>query len=414
MAIQMTRAEYEAKYGTKPVVQPITKAPVKMTRAQYEATYGKPAPVSAVAPVPVEKTFGQKVSGGIQKIFPGQKVGQAIGTLAGYALTPKENRKYYDTSAPSVGQVIGDVAQGALTVGTAGGVRTGLQGVSKVGKLAGVGSNALNKVTIETANTVGKRALQNTAIGAGFGLTSGIKEKQSVGDTLKSTAMGAAFGLGTGLAIDGAIGAVKALPRNKPVDDNIRSIFKNTTGDIQKIDDMAFKAKKGLELLNKESPTIKIPDSKAPLGSNILKPFDIKKSKPNEFLSAVLEMDKKIVSNARKATENAVAKGITIETDEAQRIIQKAIDSGDIAKATGERMLKQIKSIENNPVKAHDWVQDVNVKYKRKYEGGTIEDTVTGKLADDVAESLRKNLDTIVFLCYKVLNFFRKTVYSYL
>jgi len=178
---------------------------VSAYKAKYQST--------PVAPVPVEKTFGQKVSGGIQKIFPGQKVGQAIGTLAGYALTPKENRKYYDTSAPSVGQVLGDAAQIALTVGTAGGVRTGVKGVSALGKASGVGSNLLNKATIETAKTVGGRALQNTAIGAGFGATTGIKEGKDVKGVLKDTAMGAAFGLGTGLAIDGAIGAYKGIKR---------------------------------------------------------------------------------------------------------------------------------------------------------------------------------------------------------
>lgn len=41
MAIKMTRAEYEAKYGTAPVA-PIQNAPIKMTRAEYEAKYNKP------------------------------------------------------------------------------------------------------------------------------------------------------------------------------------------------------------------------------------------------------------------------------------------------------------------------------------------------------------------------------------
>jgi hypothetical protein len=40
MAIQMTRAEYEAKYGAKPAVA--AQAPVQMTRAEYEAKYGQP------------------------------------------------------------------------------------------------------------------------------------------------------------------------------------------------------------------------------------------------------------------------------------------------------------------------------------------------------------------------------------
>lgn len=38
--VQMTRAEYEAKYGKAPVVA--SSAPVKMTRAEYEAKYGTP------------------------------------------------------------------------------------------------------------------------------------------------------------------------------------------------------------------------------------------------------------------------------------------------------------------------------------------------------------------------------------
>lgn len=40
MAIKMTRAEYEAKYGKSPVVQPTSSVPVKMTRAEYEAKFG--------------------------------------------------------------------------------------------------------------------------------------------------------------------------------------------------------------------------------------------------------------------------------------------------------------------------------------------------------------------------------------
>ena len=44
--IQMTRKEYEAKYGIAPVISGISKlddnpAPIQMTRAEYEARYGK-------------------------------------------------------------------------------------------------------------------------------------------------------------------------------------------------------------------------------------------------------------------------------------------------------------------------------------------------------------------------------------
>jgi hypothetical protein len=39
--IQMTRAEYQAKYGVAPAVPPASSAPVSMTTAQYQAKYGQ-------------------------------------------------------------------------------------------------------------------------------------------------------------------------------------------------------------------------------------------------------------------------------------------------------------------------------------------------------------------------------------
>ena len=51
MALQMTRAEYEAKYGAKPPVASST--PVQMTRAQYEAKYGAPPPTTPSTPAAV-------------------------------------------------------------------------------------------------------------------------------------------------------------------------------------------------------------------------------------------------------------------------------------------------------------------------------------------------------------------------
>jgi hypothetical protein len=397
MAIQMTRAEYEAKYGTKPVVQPITKAPVKMTRAQYEATYGKPAPVSAVAPVPVEKTFGQKVSGGIQKIFPGQKVGQAIGTLAGYALTPKENRKYYDTSAPSVGQVLGDAAQIALTIGTAGGVRTGVKGVSALGKASGVGSNLLNKATIETAKTVGGRALQNTAIGAGFGATTGIKEGKDVKGVLKDTAMGAAFGLGTGLAIDGAIGAygaVKKTPTEK-IDNYLKKAFQGTTGEVEKLDKMAVGAKRGLERLSNELPNIKIADSKAPIGSGVTKQFNPKKASGNDWLSAVAKQRDDVAEIGRSAAENASRQGIKIDTTPAKALVMNAMKTGKIGKSAGQQLLNQLDNVDGDPLKLHQWIQDqVNIRHFKV--SGDLKSSQIATVANDAGEIMRETLDTIV------------------
>lgn len=50
----------------------------------------------------------------VGKIFPGKKVGESIGTLAGYALS--KNKEFYDTSAPTPLQVAGDVVAGATTI----------------------------------------------------------------------------------------------------------------------------------------------------------------------------------------------------------------------------------------------------------------------------------------------------------
>ena len=45
--------------------------------------------------------------------FPGQKVGQAIGTLGGFALS--KNKEQYDLSAPTPLQTIGDISNNQLT-----------------------------------------------------------------------------------------------------------------------------------------------------------------------------------------------------------------------------------------------------------------------------------------------------------
>jgi hypothetical protein len=88
------------------------------------------------------------------------------------------------------------------------------------------------------------------------------------------------------------------------------------------------------------------------------------------LLSGVKEMDNLIVNKMKKATEDAKARGFEVSTNDAKLLIQDAIENGDVAKASGERMLKQLDNIGNDPVKAHDWVQDVNMKYKKKYERG--------------------------------------------
>lgn len=197
-----------------------------------------PSNVKRVTPtnnLSTKKTFGEKVSSGIQKVFPGQKVGQAIGTLGGYLMTPKAQRENYDLSAPSTGEVLADVAQGALTIGT-GGVAKPTTAISKV---AGLGSKGLAKATIPTAKTFGKRTLQNTAIGAGFGATGAMAEGKDTKDVVKSTLAGAGAGLALGLVGEG-VGAVGKL-KPKP-EDIMNRVARLTPSDARKFEQLAGKS----------------------------------------------------------------------------------------------------------------------------------------------------------------------------
>lgn len=114
--------------------------------------------------------FLQKLGNFINMIFPGGKIGEAIGTeIAKAKATPEE--KQYITPGPSTSQVIGDIGQAALTIG-----------------LPGVG---------EGESLVG-RLLANTALGAGLGGFNAMANKQNIGQ-------GALLGAGGGLAA-GTIG----------------------------------------------------------------------------------------------------------------------------------------------------------------------------------------------------------------
>lgn len=128
----------------------------------------------AQAPVaPPEKDFLQKAEGVISSIFPGQKVGQAIGTLAGLGISKLQGTsKYYDTSAPSPLQVVADVAQGALMV-AGGGAAKG-------------------------ATTIPKLIEGGALLGAGFGGTGAIAEGKGAEDVTKQTLLGGILGGATG------------------------------------------------------------------------------------------------------------------------------------------------------------------------------------------------------------------------
>jgi len=154
-------------------------------------------------PTPEEpkKDLLQKVGGVVNKIFPGEQVGKAIGTLAGYIASP--NKEQYDLSAPTPLQVGADVAQGALMVGT------GMPESS-----AGIGVFGKTIPTLKAASTVAGRIGQNALIGSGFGLTNALKEgKTDVKDIAKDTATGGTIGGVLGGVGEGISKVAEFLPK---------------------------------------------------------------------------------------------------------------------------------------------------------------------------------------------------------
>lgn len=271
----------------------------------------------------------------------------------------------------------------------------------------GIGGGGIKTAGKEVLKGATKQAIkqgfkEGTIAGGIGGLGSGLEQGQNLPSSIGTGAIGAV----TGGVLGGAIGGGASVIKNKiaptpeylgkNLDTRIRKALEGTTGDATLIEEKAFKAKKALQLLTSESEGLSIPDTSASLGSGKTKPFDITKAKPNELVSAVVEMGKKIATNARQTAERASNFGKKVNIDEAIGKVKRAVDDGVIPKATGARLEKQLNNLGNDPLKTHDWIEEVNKKYKNKYERGTISDTALGGVADDVADALRSQLDSIV------------------
>lgn len=130
------------------------------------------------------ESFLQKAENIVGSIFPGKKVGQAIGTAIATGITGakygKEAALDVASTTPKVSEVLGDVAQGALTIG-------GLKAPIPGGVLGRLG--------------------QSSTLGAGLAGTGAIAEGKNIEEVVKDTATGAA----TGLVLQGAFEALPAL-----------------------------------------------------------------------------------------------------------------------------------------------------------------------------------------------------------
>jgi hypothetical protein len=366
-------AEELQKLGAKPVeasvVQPEQKDGMLKSLAK-----GIIKPVATLAARPLQ--LGATVLGA-----SADQVNKATKSIAGDFVAPVPE------SGKDVLRDVGRVAE-TLSLGVGGGaLGAGVKGLIKQGAIQGAKSGALYGAGSALENDKGLGGIATDAVVGGLS--------------------GGVLGGAAPIVSKAVVGVKNKVAPSQDflklnLDNKIRNIFKGTTGDIAKVDDMAFKARKGLELLMKESPTITIPDAKAPLGARtplgerVTKPFDLSKSSPNELLSGVLEMDKKITSNARSAVEKAKTLGFKVDTSTARSYINDSIMKGEIPASTGQRMIQQIDNLGDDPVAVHDWVQNINTRFKKKYERNTIDDTVTGKVADDIADLFRENLDTIV------------------
>ena len=140
-----------------------------------------------------KKSVWSKISSGIQSFFPGQKVGESIGTLAGYGITagkeklglvPKGTTSQYDLSAPTPLQVGGDIVKGATMIAGA---------------------------KLPVANSLLGKTAQFGALGAVGGGAEAVTQGKSAKEVVKQTAVGGVIGGATGLAFGLAEKGIKGL-----------------------------------------------------------------------------------------------------------------------------------------------------------------------------------------------------------
>ena len=177
---------YKAKYQSQPVEEPIQKP-----------------------------TLMQKAGSVIDSIFGGGKIGEAIGTGIGYAMASPEEKKFYDTSIPSAGELAGSALQSAslfTPVGrVAGAIGTGLTkaGLGLGAKTIGnIGAGAVAGEAFDVASNLqqGKTGLDVVKPGLGTAIGGGIP---LVGPAVRGvTRLGAeSLGVSTGAGY----GAIKEL-----------------------------------------------------------------------------------------------------------------------------------------------------------------------------------------------------------
>lgn len=238
--VQMTAAEYQAKYGTPPP------APVTMTAAQYQAKYG-------VAPTaPNQPSFISKIINAITSPFTGYgaEVGQSLALQSGDAANAENSRLNLITQ---IGQIKQEIAQGqaqgkdvsklqATLAAVAPIIATTLQQQvapasqdsyeKAIGNALGVGSFAIPAIGAEEAGTalaggkVGQAIVRGAVAGSEYGALGSaggaMSDNESAGGVAGSAALGGLLGGATG-GILGGTGAIlsKALTKALATDGSV-------------------------------------------------------------------------------------------------------------------------------------------------------------------------------------------------
>lgn len=199
-AYQKAHKGYNAKLGVKYDTPEYTR---KVSQYYTELKNQKPI---IQEPEPPKKDFLQKATDFVTSIFPGKEVGETLGTafVAGKeALKGNTDiAKQIASTAPKPSQVLGDVAQGALTVGA--GLPSGVKSIGILGKEIPI---------IKGAKTALGKVGQTGVLGAGLGATQGLKEDKSASDILKKSIGGAVGGSALSLAGLGVSKLANVLPK---------------------------------------------------------------------------------------------------------------------------------------------------------------------------------------------------------
>lgn len=156
------------------------------TADQLQSVYGLPQVAQPTQSEQPKKDFLQKTGDVVNAIFPGKQVGEAIGTaiatgVAG-AKYGKEAALDVSATAPKPLQVVGDVAQGALSVG-------GLK--------------------VPVAGSVAGRIGQTASFGAGISGSGAVAEGKPLQEVATDTATGAV----TGALLQGAFEGLPAVAK---------------------------------------------------------------------------------------------------------------------------------------------------------------------------------------------------------